>query len=151
MSYFTAQLGEAVRIAEAHLIAARFTRENERHERNKRMAMELKGLKANALAAAANIERLNRAYAAFNAAAPAHAADVEGLTPQITELADDLKFAAQVLGNSVNGSGDSQPKLAVSQNIQPSMGDANAPKPAQEVGQAATFQTGGEAQTTAGS
>lgn len=30
MSYFTAQLGEAVRIAEAHLIAARFTRENER-------------------------------------------------------------------------------------------------------------------------
>lgn len=40
-------------------------------------------------------------------AAPAHAADVEGLTPQIEQLGEDL-------GNSVNGSEDSQPKPLVS-------------------------------------
>jgi hypothetical protein len=68
------------------------------------MALELKGLKGQAIKAAANIERLNRAYGAFNEAAPAHAADVEGLTPQIAALQDDLTFAAQVLGNSVAGS-----------------------------------------------
>ena len=108
MSYFVAQLGEFARIAEAHLIAARFKRENERHERNKRMALELRGLKAKALTAAANIDRLNKAYDAFNTAAPVHAADVEGLAPQVEGLSDDLKFASQVLGNSVAGSGEQE-------------------------------------------
>ena len=79
------------------------------------MPLELKGLKGKALKAAGHIDRLNRAYDAFNEAAPAHAADVEGLVPQIEGLADDLTFAAQVLGNSVagsNGAGESkeQPK-----------------------------------------
>lgn len=73
------------------------------------MALELKGLRGKALKAAGHIDRLNHAYDAFNEAAPAHAADVEGLTPQITALQDDLAFAAQVLGNSVsasNGAGE---------------------------------------------
>lgn len=69
------------------------------------MPLEIKGLRGKALKAAANLDRLNQAYDAFNEAAPAHAADVEGLTPQITALQDDLQFATQVLGNSVNGSG----------------------------------------------
>lgn len=71
------------------------------------MPLELKGLKGKAIKAAANLDRLNQAYDAFNAAAPLHAADVEALTPQITALEDDLTFASQVLGNSVNG-GDTQ-------------------------------------------
>lgn len=57
------------------------------------MALEIKGLRAKALKAASNLDRLNAAYDAFNEAAPAHAADVEGLTPQITALGDDLTFA----------------------------------------------------------
>lgn len=72
------------------------------------MALELKGLRGKALKAAGHLDRLNAAYDAFNEAAPAHAADVEGLTPQITALQDDLAFATQILGNSVNGSGGQQ-------------------------------------------
>ena len=72
------------------------------------MALELKGIRKKALEAAANIERLNAAYDKFNEAAPAHAADVEGLAPQIEALSEDLTFAAQTLGNSVNGSGESE-------------------------------------------
>jgi len=72
------------------------------------MALELKGIRKKALEAAANIERLNAAYDKFNEAAPAHAADVEGLAPQIEALSEDLTFAAQTLGNSVNGSGGSE-------------------------------------------
>lgn len=70
--------------------------------------MELKGLRGKAIRAADNIGRLNRAYDAFNEAAPAHASDVESLTPQIEELGSDLTFAAQTLGNSVGG-GDVSP------------------------------------------
>lgn len=70
------------------------------------MPLELKGLKGKAIKAAANLDRLNQAYDAFNAAAPLHAADVEALTPQITALEDDLTFASQVLGNSVSNGGD---------------------------------------------
>lgn len=70
------------------------------------MALELKGLKGKVLAATKNIDRLNQAYDKFNEAAPAHAADVEGLTPQIEALSSDLAFAAQVLGNSVASSTD---------------------------------------------
>lgn len=72
------------------------------------MPIELKGLKGKALKAAAALDRINSAYDSFNEKAPAHAADVEGLMPQIEALHDDLTFAAQVLGNSANGSGESE-------------------------------------------
>lgn len=72
------------------------------------MALEIKGLKAKALKAAGHLDRLNAAYDKFNEAAPLHAADVEGLAPQIEALADDLTFAAQTLGNSVAPSGEQQ-------------------------------------------
>jgi len=72
------------------------------------MPIELKGLRAKALKAAGHIEALNRAYDSFNDAAPAHIADVSGLTDQVGQLGDDLKFAAQVLGNSVAQSNDSE-------------------------------------------
>lgn len=68
------------------------------------MPIELKGLRAKALKAASNLDALNAAYDAFNEAAPAHAADVSGLSEQVGQLGDDLKFAAQVLGNSVSQS-----------------------------------------------
>jgi hypothetical protein len=71
------------------------------------MPIELKGIRGKAIKAAQNIERLNLAYDKFNEAAPAHAADVEGLAPQIESLSEDLTFAAQTLGNSVNGSAGS--------------------------------------------
>lgn len=72
------------------------------------MALEIKGLKAKALKAAAHLDRLNLAYDKFNEAAPLHAADVESLAPQIEALADDLTFAAQTLGNSVAQSDEQQ-------------------------------------------
>lgn len=75
------------------------------------MALELKGLKGKAIKAAANLDRLNAAYDAFNVAAPAHAADVEGLTPQIEALTEDLTFATQILGNSAGQSNASLAKL----------------------------------------
>ncbi len=78
------------------------------------MALELKGIRGKAIKAAANLDRINLAYDKFNEAAPAHAADVEGLTPQIEQLGEDLTFAATMLGNSANGSEDSQPRPLVS-------------------------------------
>jgi hypothetical protein len=87
-----------------HLIAYRFRLENERVERRKQMAIEIKGLKSDALTARANIDRLRAAYAKFNQAAPAHAGDVEGLATQIGGMQSDLEFAATTLGNSAAGS-----------------------------------------------
>ena len=78
------------------------------------MALEIKGLRQNALSAAGHIERIRKAYARLNEVAPAHAADVEGLADQVNSVADDISFAATVLGNSSNGLGESveQPKPA---------------------------------------
>ena len=64
------------------------------------MALELKGLKNKALDARVNIDRLNRAYDAFNERAPAHASDVEGMANQVEEMNEDLGFAVRTLGNS---------------------------------------------------
>ena len=64
------------------------------------MAREIKGLKGKALKARANIDALNAAYDKFNEAAPAHAADVDGLTSQVAGMHEDLQFAVNVLGNS---------------------------------------------------
>ena len=88
----------------AHIIAARFHLENERHESRKKMAIEIKGLKADALTARANLDKIRAAYAKFNAAAPAHAADVEGLAESIGGMQSDLEFAATVMGNSAGES-----------------------------------------------
>jgi hypothetical protein len=68
------------------------------------MPIEIKGLKAKAMLARSNIDRITKAYDKFNEAAPAHAADVEGLAEQISEHHDDLTFAANVLGNSTEQS-----------------------------------------------
>lgn len=116
----------------AEVIAYRITR-----PRRPAMALEIKGLRAKALKAASHLDRLNAAYDAFNEAAPAHAADVEGLTPQITALGEDLAFATQVLGNSVNGSGDGA-KVEQQQTKVPDLklNDDSPP----EVGEASTFR-----------
>lgn len=91
------------------------------------MAIELKGIRAKALAAAKNLDRINAAYDAFNTAAPAHAADVEGLAPQIDQLNSDLQFAAQVLGNSAGQSEQQQepPKTEPPKTDQPPQGNIN--------------------------
>lgn len=68
------------------------------------MPLEIKGIKAQALKARANIDALRAAYDKFNEAAPAHAADVDGLTSQVNSMQDDLQFAVTTLGNSVTES-----------------------------------------------
>lgn len=68
--------------------------------KERRMALEIKGLKGKALKARANIDALNVAYDKFNETAPAHVADVDGLTSQVTGMQEDLQFAVNVLGNS---------------------------------------------------
>jgi hypothetical protein len=84
----------------AHIVAARFQLENERHESRKKMAIEIKGLRSDALLARANIDRVRAAYARFNQAAPAHADDVDKLASDIGGMQSDLEFAATVMGNS---------------------------------------------------
>lgn len=97
------------------------------------MPIEIKGIRAKALKAAANLDRINAAYDKFNEAAPLHAADVEGLAPQITALNDDLQFAAQVLGNSAAPSGEQQV-------VKPTdVGKAETVVGSPEVGQEQTF------------
>ena len=68
------------------------------------VAIEIKGIRAEALAARGHMDRIMAAYRKFNDAAPSHASDVEGLSEQIGSLQSDLEFAANVLGNS-GGSG----------------------------------------------
>lgn len=97
-------LTDNLRSLTAHITAYRFQLENERSERRKLMAIEIKGLKAKALAARANLDKLSQAYDRFNEMAPAHAADVIGLTEQVTGMQSDLEFASTLMGNSVGES-----------------------------------------------
>jgi hypothetical protein len=96
------------------IIAYRFWRYYKRKYEERRvadMALELKGLKAKAMAARAHIGKLDEAYDAFNAKAGSHISDVQGLADQLGYMADDLSFATAALGNSVaasNGSGEAQ-------------------------------------------
>jgi hypothetical protein len=73
-------------------------------ENEDEMAIEIKGLKAKALAGNAVFDRLNRAYDKLIETGNAHASDVEGLAPQIGAMQDDITFAVQTLGNSAEGS-----------------------------------------------
>lgn len=73
------------------------------------MPLEIRGLKAKALAMRANIDRLHKAYDAFNDKAPLHAADVEGIAGQIEAMGSDLSFAVNVLGNSTAQSDEKRP------------------------------------------
>ena len=82
------------------------------------VAIEIKGIRAEALAARGHLDRIMAAYRKLNAAAPAHASDVEGLHEQIGGLQSDLEFAATVLGNS-DGSGASS--MAPEPPVEPSI------------------------------
>jgi len=73
------------------------------------MALEIKGLRGDALKARSHIDALRRAYAKFNEGAAAHAADVEAIASQVGGMQSDLEFAANVLGNSANSSEDTEP------------------------------------------
>ena len=79
------------------------------------MALEIKGLKLQAMTARGHLDRLSKAYAKFNEAAPAHAADVEGMAEQIGELSSDLEFATNLMGNSsaVLGNGPDEPAESI--------------------------------------
>jgi len=116
---------DVIRRITAHIVAYRFQLEN---ERNSRMAIEIKGLKADALTARANLDRVRAAYARFNQAAPAHADDVDKLASDITGMQSDLEFAATVMGNS---DGESE-KLAKEPVEHEWVGDVYSAKPAPE-------------------
>jgi hypothetical protein len=98
------QLAAYIRWLTANTVAFRTVLQERRGESG--MALELKGLKAKAIKARSGIDALNSAYDKFNEAAPAHAADVAGLTEQISGMQDDLQFAVTTLGNSVADSSD---------------------------------------------
>lgn len=72
------------------------------------MALEIKGLKGKASKAGTMFDRLNRAYDKLIETGETHATDVESLPAQIDGMQDDLTFMVQTLGNSVNGSGESE-------------------------------------------
>src|SRR5882757_3808518 len=123
----------ALRLRTCQIISARFRLENERHAR---MAIEIKGLKLQAMTARGHLDRMTKAYAKFNEAAPAHAADVEGMAEQVTEMQSDLEFATNLLGNSpaVSGNGsEPQKPPVVPKNIMAGVGDLDhlipAPRP----------------------
>jgi hypothetical protein len=141
---------DVIRRITAHVVAYRFHLENERHESRKNMAIEIKGLKADALTARANLDKLRAAYAKFNEAAPAHAADVEGLATTIGGMQSDLEFAATVMGNSDGASGVSQ-KPPVVLKVAPDVTDrvALGPHPDQPEGQQTASQAPGSASASA--
>ena len=92
MDDLTANLiGLTLRV-QAYRIVRRIERET--------MAIDMSGLKAKAMAARANWERLNAAYEGFNTTAPLHAADVEALSAGLAEMQSDLDFATATMGNS---------------------------------------------------
>jgi hypothetical protein len=100
------------------------------------MPLEIKGLKGKALKAGGVFDRLNRAYDKLIETGEAHATDVESLPGQIDGMQDDLTFMVQTLGNSVNGSGESE-KPAEKRLAQAEGGDLNQAKPAPALPQAA--------------
>ena len=97
---------EAISSQTELLHAYRFVRLLEQGEIG--VAIEIKGIRAEALAARGHLDRIMAAYRKLNDAAPSHASDVEGLSDQIGSLQSDLEFAANVLGNSAGASGVSQ-------------------------------------------
>ena len=98
---------DAIRRITAHVTEYRFWRHNQIIDERREMrimALELKGLKAKAMTARANIGKLDAAYDAFNIQATTHVSDVESLAEQLGGMSDDLTFATTTLGNSVAGS-----------------------------------------------
>ena len=68
------------------------------------MAIELKGLRAKALAARGHLDKINAAYDKFNEAAPAHASEISKMASDLGEMQSDLEFATNLLGNSAEDS-----------------------------------------------
>ena len=73
-------------------------------ENETEMAIEIKGLKAQAILARKNLDALNVAYAKFNEAAPVHASEVGKMASDLGEMQSDLEFATNLLGNSASDS-----------------------------------------------
>jgi hypothetical protein len=74
------------------------------NESQDEMAIELKGLRAKALAARGHLDKINAAYDKFNEAAPAHASEISKMASDLGEMQSDLEFATNLLGNSGDGS-----------------------------------------------
>jgi len=142
---------DVIRRITAHVVAYRFQLENERIAERREfqiMALELKGLKAKAMTARANIGKLDAAYDAFNAQATTHVSDVESLAEQLGGMAEDLTFATTTLGNSVAGSNagaTEKPKEQSAENPITTDRVALGPHPDQPDGQQTASQQPGSA------
>jgi hypothetical protein len=73
-------------------------------ENEDEMAIELKGLRAKALAARGHLDKINAAYDKFNEAAPAHASEIAKMASDLGEMQSDLEFATNLMGNSAGDS-----------------------------------------------
>lgn len=122
-----------------HVTAFRFRLEKERNERQKLMALQIKGLRENMLALRGIVSEINgQAQTAIEKGTQlkGHIGDLS------TELADhvsDIEFAAGIMGNSApgssNGSGAGekpQKPPVVPPNVMAAVGDRNEPKASTE-------------------
>ena len=121
MSYFTAEIGEYARITEAHLIAARFNRENERMAQMDRLTEKLKAAAGVVKRATDNIEARADALIAREAA-------IAGRTDEV------FMPHESILADAEKGLDSVERQLALLSN-DPLDGSGRSP----EVGQTATF------------
>lgn len=68
-----------------------------------KLALEMKGLKANMLKVAKRIESLNAKAVRFDEIGGKLEGDMDAIIAQAENHAEDLSFATQVLGNSTSG------------------------------------------------
>lgn len=61
----------------------------------------------NAMKARSLMDQINTEYAGFIESGAEHLADIKALRTQVGEMQDDLMSAANIMGNSGNGSGSS--------------------------------------------
>lgn len=87
----------AIADATDRLIARRVIIQQER-----RMPLEIKGLKANMLKVAQRIERINQKAIAFDELGGSLESGLDDITAQVKAHGSDLEFSANVLGNSTS-------------------------------------------------
>jgi hypothetical protein len=80
------------------------------HPTEDTVALEIKGLKTSMLKVAQRIESLNAKAARFDEVGSKLEADMDSIIEQAEEHAEDLSFAAQVLGNSTSGGSSDENK-----------------------------------------
>jgi hypothetical protein len=97
----------AIRKRTCHIIAARFKLENERHERQKLMALQIKGLRENMMALRTLVTDLNGSAAGAIEKGTQLKGHIGDLAKELGDHVSDIEFAAGIMGNSGGGSNGS--------------------------------------------